>query len=95
MGPDDGTSLGDPEVEVLDLLEHRAIRRLVQGLPERQRLVIQMRYLNDDERRRLSDVGERLGVTGERVRQIESRALAALGRMPEARALRTASTCHG
>jgi RNA polymerase primary sigma factor len=98
VGADGDASLGDlladedaagPEAEVLDILHDLAIRRLVGRLPERQRLVIELRYLNEEQPHRLSDVGERLGVTRERVRQIESQALAALGRMPEAQALRS------
>jgi RNA polymerase primary sigma factor len=91
-----GDLLADPdaagtESEVLDALQHRAIRTLVERLPERQRTVIQMRFLSENDPQRLSDVGERLGVTRERVRQIEVQALAALGRMPEAQELWSAS----
>jgi RNA polymerase primary sigma factor/RNA polymerase nonessential primary-like sigma factor len=91
-----GDLLADPdaaglESEVLDALQHRAIRTLVERLPERQRTVIELRFLSDREPQRLSDVGERLGVTRERVRQIEVQALAALGRMPEAQELWSAS----
>jgi len=91
-----GDLLADPdaagtESEVLDALQHRAIRTLVERLPERQRTVIQQRFLSEQQPQRLSDVGERLGVTRERVRQIEVQALAALGRMPEAQDLWSAS----
>ncbi|MDX6647616.1 MAG: polymerase primary sigma factor [Miltoncostaeaceae bacterium] len=91
-----GDLLADPdaigtEAEVLDHLQHHAIRGLVQRLPQRQRTVIEMRFLSEERPQRLCDVGERLGVTRERVRQIETQALAALERMPEAHALWTAT----
>jgi DNA-directed RNA polymerase sigma subunit (sigma70/sigma32) len=52
---------------------------------------MQLRFLSERDPQRLSDVGERLGVTRERVRQIEVQALAALRRMPEAQELCSAS----
>jgi RNA polymerase sigma factor (sigma-70 family) len=86
----DGDGVGT-ESAVLDVLQQRAIRDLVQRLPARQRAVIEMRFPSDGEPKRLADIGALLGVTRERARQIESQALAALGRMPEAQALWTAS----
>jgi len=91
-----GDLLADPdavgtESQVLDALQHRAVRALVARLPERQRTVIELRFLSGPRPQRLCDVGQRLGVTRERVRQIEVQALAALGRMPEAQALWSAA----
>jgi RNA polymerase primary sigma factor len=91
-----GDLLSDPdaigtETAVLDGLHDREIRSLVQRLPERQRTVIELRFFSESRPQRLSDVGERLGVTRERVRQIETQALDALGRMPETQALWSAS----
>ncbi len=51
--------------------------RLLRCLPQRQALVLRLRYL---ERMTLAEVGERLGITRERVRQLEQRAKARLRR---------------
>ncbi|NNC76238.1 MAG: sigma-70 family RNA polymerase sigma factor [Acidimicrobiia bacterium] len=53
--------------------------RALEVLEERERLVISLRYgLKDNEPQTLSQVGGALGITRERVRQIESRALGKL-----------------
>ncbi len=47
-----------------------------EGLPERERQVVELRYGLDGEKpRTLEQVGKTLGVTRERVRQLEARAL--------------------
>jgi RNA polymerase primary sigma factor len=49
------------------------------ALDERRRLVLEMRYgLNGHRKHTLEEIGERLGVSRERVRQLEARALYAL-----------------
>jgi RNA polymerase primary sigma factor len=51
-------------------------RTLAKALTARERLVVELRYgLADGERYQLERIGERLGLTRERVRQIEARAL--------------------
>ena len=54
---------------------------LLAGLSHREREVLRARYGVDDDGRELSlrTVGDRLGLSGERVRQIERRALGKLG----------------
>lgn len=62
------------------------IRRFLLKLPERERLVIEMRFgLNTDDAEQiksLSEIGVILGLSKERVRQIEERALLRLRKMP-------------
>jgi RNA polymerase sigma factor (sigma-70 family) len=61
--------------------ESRAVHDALDGLPERQRYVLEQRFgLVTDETRTLKDVAGDLGVTKERVRQIEGQALGKLER---------------
>ena len=64
-----------------------AASALLAVLPERERLVLTLRYgLDGHDERTLDEIGARLGITRERVRQIQERALAALRRaFPRAR----------
>jgi RNA polymerase primary sigma factor len=53
-----------------------AVARALALLPDRERAVIVMRYgLEDDEARTYEQVGKKLGVSRERARQIEAKAL--------------------
>ena len=65
-----------------ELLEHDALRRaleLLDELDEREATVLRMRFgLNGLEPHTLKQIGEQLGLTRERVRQIETEALARL-----------------
>ena len=81
-----------PEDIVQVSLREDAVRRAIGELPERERLVLAMRYgLEGGEPTPLREIGRKLGITPERVRQIESRALGRLGRMREVAALRQAA----
>ena len=61
-------------------------------LPERERTVVELRYgIAGAEPTPLREIGRQLGITPERVRQIESKALGRLGRMRELDALRQAA----
>jgi RNA polymerase sigma factor (sigma-70 family) len=79
-----GDLLVDPMAEqdyerVLGAIEIEALHSLLSGLSERERHVLELRYGHDGEELSLRQVGERLGLSGERVRQLERRALAKLG----------------
>jgi RNA polymerase primary sigma factor len=82
FGDEDSGSLGEvvtgespsPEEEVTVSLGLDTLRRAVSELPERERDVVKMRYgLNGDvEPASLEEIGRRLGLTRERVREIEA-----------------------
>jgi RNA polymerase sigma-32 factor len=78
----------DPEVETMYAHDSAARADLVRDalcdLSERERLIIKERKL-DDEAVTLEALGQRLGISKERVRQIEGAALAKLRRALEAR----------
>jgi RNA polymerase sigma factor (sigma-70 family) len=72
--------LADQDYErVLGSIEIEALHSLLSGLSERERHVLALRYGLDGDELSLRQVGERLGLSGERVRQLERRALAKLG----------------
>ncbi len=72
--------LKSPEDE---LLEHDALKhvmRMLETMDERERTVLRMRFgLGGMEPHTLKEIGEQLGLTRERVRQIETEALGKLG----------------
>jgi RNA polymerase primary sigma factor len=73
-------------------LAEAALRQALEELPDREREVVALRYgINGGDPTPLREIGRRLGITPERVRQIESRALGRLGRMRELEALRDAA----
>jgi len=72
----------DEQVEVL--LRSQALARALAALGDRERQVLILRYgLDNAEPRTLEDIGRRLDLTRERVRQIESQALKRLSRLNE------------
>jgi RNA polymerase primary sigma factor len=100
LGEEDDASFGDllpadapgPEDEVHISLREQALRHALMELPERERTVVALRYgIDGGEPTPLREIGRRLGITPERVRQIESKALGRLGRMRELDALRQAA----
>jgi RNA polymerase primary sigma factor len=87
VGEDGDSTLGDllpspapgPEAVVDDRLREAAVRRAVDTLPERDRVVVGLRYgIGAEGPRSLKEIGELLELTPERVRQIEAAALARL-----------------
>jgi RNA polymerase primary sigma factor len=76
--------VADPDAEMLEDLADRDLlanemRCAFQELTDRERLVLGMRYgFNNQSEKSLADVGRELGVTRERVRQIEVEALSKL-----------------
>ncbi|OQY23088.1 MAG: RNA polymerase subunit sigma [Anaerolineaceae bacterium 4572_32.2] len=96
---DEGSSeLGDfiededgaaPDEEVTSAMLRELLRYTLQDLPPREVRILQMRYgLVDGETYTLEEVGKKLGVTRERVRQIEAQALSRLRHPTHARKLR-------
>jgi RNA polymerase primary sigma factor len=100
VGEEGDTALGDllessePDVEeeVEVSLVEETLRRTIEDLPEPERDVIRLRYgINGDEPQPLRETGRRLGLSAERVRQIESKALKLLATRRELEALREAA----
>lgn len=78
-----GELLADPLAsdayeQLLDHSEIEQVRALLGSLNERERMILRARYGLDGSEQSLRDVGERIGLSGERVRQIEQRALGKL-----------------
>src|SRR5690348_12825621 len=77
-----------PEETVEDSLRSEALAQALAALSERERHVIILRYgLADAEPKTLEDIGRRLGLTRERVRQIETEALKRLAKLREMEAV--------
>jgi RNA polymerase primary sigma factor len=96
VGDSDETVLGDfvpgegplPDEQVEDSLRSETLAIALRSLPERQRTVLILRYgLEDANPKTLEEIGRRLGLTRERVRQIEVEALKRLGKLHEMEAV--------
>jgi RNA polymerase primary sigma factor len=74
--PDD--SAVDPAEEAGQSYRDQAVRRVVGELPERERRVLELRFGLDGEPQTLEAIGAELGLTRERVRQVERQALEVL-----------------
>jgi RNA polymerase primary sigma factor len=81
----------DEEVEVS--LREETLRKALADLPEREREVLKLRYGLDGDREPMSleAIGRELGITRERVRQIEANALQTLSMLREVAGLREAA----
>src|SRR3954466_11533326 len=101
VGENRVTALGDllesdqssPEEEVEVSLREETLRRTVEELPEPERNVIKLRYGIDGAAapKPLRETGRQLGISAERVRQLESKALQRLATRREIDALREAA----
>ena len=92
LGDDQDTELGDliadpeagPELAVTDAIRNQELGRMLDHLTPMQADVIRLRYgLDGTSPATLTAVGTALGVSRERARQLEPRALARLRRLPE------------
>jgi RNA polymerase primary sigma factor len=100
VGEEGGAALGDllesgePDIEeeVSVSLAEETLRRTIEELPEPERDVIRLRYgIDGDDPQPLRETGRRLGLSAERVRQLESKALKLLATKRELEALREAA----
>jgi RNA polymerase primary sigma factor len=96
IGDEEDAVLGDfvagdeplPEDAVDVELRRQILRNALLSLPDREREVVTMRYgLDGDEPRTLEEIGRRLGLTRERVRQIELDSLRRLSLLREMQAV--------
>lgn len=95
---DDATELGDfiedqsvvePDTAASKEILREQIRNVLGFLNDREREVLEMRFgLNDGKDHTLEEVGKNFGVTRERIRQIEAKALRKLRHPSRSRALR-------
>jgi RNA polymerase primary sigma factor len=68
-----------PDTEMVETDDLKHVLILLEKMDKREATVLRMRFgLNDEEPKTLKEIGECLGLTRERVRQIESEALAKL-----------------
>jgi RNA polymerase primary sigma factor len=100
VGEDGETALGDliagegptVEEEVVSNLEDDRLREAVETLPDVERDIITLRFgLDREEPHALRETGRRLGLSSERVRQLEDRALRRLAQDDAVAALRAAA----
>ena len=85
VGEDEDSELGDliedggvagPVEELARTLRHEELWEVLGQLSERERKVLELRFgLRGEEPRTLEEVGQRFGVTRERIRQIEAKTL--------------------
>jgi RNA polymerase primary sigma factor len=76
----------DPEETAVMTLMQEDLQKVLEGLPPRELHVLQLRYgLVDGHALTLNEVGRKMGITRERVRQLEFQAL---------QRLRTPNTAH-
>ncbi len=97
VGEEGETALGDllesgappPDEEVQVSLAEETLRRTIELLPEQERNVIRLRYgMGGQDPKPLRETGRQLGLSAERVRQLESKALKRLATARELEALR-------
>jgi len=100
VGESEETSLGDliagsepgPAEEVGEGMAGEAVQQAVEQLPDAERDVLRLRFgLTGSEPAALRETGKQLGLSTERVRQLEDRALKRLSRDEELAALRQAA----
>jgi RNA polymerase primary sigma factor len=71
----------DPSEEAAEAYRRSVVRRALAKLGERERRILELRFgFGDDEPSSLESIGEQLGLTRERVRQLERESLVRLSR---------------
>jgi RNA polymerase primary sigma factor len=98
VGDEEDSELGDfiedqdadePLDEVFRQIRREELFRVLDSLPERERKVLELRFgLKGERPRTLEEVGDRFGVTRERIRQVEAKTLNRLKNYRDAQALR-------
>ncbi len=98
VGDEDDSELGDfiedqdagePLEEVFRQIRREELFRVLDCLPARERKVLELRFgLKGERPRTLEEVGDRFGVTRERIRQVEAKTLNRLKNFRDAQALR-------
>lgn len=84
----EGENTAEVDQYLVDESLNKEIDQLVDELDERQRQIIEMRFgLNGDGVVSLREIGKKLGLSGERIRQIEKEALDQLNRIAKERSL--------
>ncbi len=77
------------EAQVVQSSVQQQIREMLDGLDEKEALVLKLRFgLDDDRPRTLQEIGDMLHLTRERIRQIEQKAMRKLGRSNKLQQLR-------
>jgi RNA polymerase primary sigma factor len=69
------TTSADPSEEAADSFRRQMVRDAIGELPERQRQIIELRFGLDGEPMSLEAIGKQLGLTRERIRQLEGDAI--------------------
>ncbi|HEY7003820.1 MAG TPA: sigma-70 family RNA polymerase sigma factor [Gaiellaceae bacterium] len=72
------SNAGDPAEEATAAVQRQEVRRALAGLPERERRLVELRFGFDGEPASLEAIGKELGLSRERVRQLETDAFARL-----------------
>jgi RNA polymerase primary sigma factor len=100
VGEDDSASYGDlfasdektPDEQVEVELTEKALHDAVADLPEREQRILNLRYglSGENDPKSLEEIGRILGITRERVRQLESEALRRLAERREIAAMKAA-----
>jgi RNA polymerase sigma factor (sigma-70 family) len=88
-----GSLLADDEAAPEEQVGNAALREqldaILANLPQREQMIVRQRFgLGDDQTRTLEEIGQQLGVSRERIRQLEARALNLLKAGCEQRSLR-------
>ena len=74
------TTAAAPDEDAADSYRRQAVRKAITKLPDRERRIVELRFGLDSEPHTLDAIGEELGLTRERIRQLERTALAKLER---------------